>query len=115
MYFNKIPTDSLFLSSICPEVLIKEEVIEKVSEEGNEILNSEILSESVYDGKRYNCFQSDNIFTGITGQKVHVDTVLKGARYNCENCDRKFSQKWQLFVHTKADHREKNSDNQIYE
>jgi KRAB domain-containing zinc finger protein len=95
-YFNKIPSDSLFLSSICPEVLIKEEDIEKISD---------------YDGKRYNCFQSDNIFTGITGQKVQVDTVHKGARYNCENCDRKFSQKWQLFVHIKADHRENNSDN----
>ena len=68
-YFNKIPSDSLFLSSICPEVLIKEEVIEKTSEEGNE-----------NDGKRYNCFQSDNIFTGITGQKGPVDPVHKGAR-----------------------------------
>ena len=103
-YFNKIPSDSLFLSSICPEVLIKEEVIEKTSEEGNE-----------NDGKKYNCFQSDNIFTEITGQKVHVDPVHKGARYNCQNCDRKFSQKWQLFVHIKTVHGEKNSDNQAYE
>ena len=103
-YFNKIPTDSLFLSSICPEVLIKEEVIEKTSEEGNE-----------NDGKKYNCFQSDNIFTGITEQKVHVDPVHKGARYNCQSCDRKFSQKWQLFVHIKTVHGEKNSDNQAYE
>ena len=107
-YFNKIPNDSLYLSSICAEILIKEE-------EGNESLNGDILRESVYYGKRYNCFQSDNIFMEISGQKVYVDTVHKGARCYCENCDRKFSQKWYLFVHKKTDHREKNSYNQTYE
>ena len=101
-YLNKIPSDSLFSSSICPEVLIKEEDIEKISE-------------SDFDGKRYSCFQSDNIFTEITGQKVHVNPVHKGTRYNCQNCDRKFSQKWQLFVHIKTVHGEKNSDDQAYE
>ena len=40
-YFNKIPNDSLYLSSICPEILMKEE-------EGNESLNGDILRESVY-------------------------------------------------------------------
>ena len=45
-YFNKIPNDSLFLSSICLEILIKEE-------EGNESLNGDNLRESVYYGKRY--------------------------------------------------------------
>ena len=104
-YFNKIPNDSLFLFSICPEILIKEE-------EGNEILNGDILRKSVYYGKRYNCFQSDNIFMEISRRKVYVNTNHKGARCYCENFD---SQKWYLFVHKKTDHREKNSYNQTYE